>query len=78
MVDYAKRHPGKHRTAGLVRGLRRWDAFKGITEKRLRNAVDELLRLVIERKLLELTKFLIVTEEPAKNRRLTFTIEYRK
>jgi len=38
MVAYAKRYPGKHRTGDLVSGLKRCDAFKDITEKRLRNA----------------------------------------
>ena len=77
LVAYAKRYPGKHRTGDLVSGLKRWDAFKDITEKRLRNAVDELLRLAVVGKLPALTKSLVVREEPAKNRRLTFTVEYR-
>jgi Bifunctional DNA primase/polymerase, N-terminal len=77
MVAYAKRYPGKQRTGDLVSGLKRWDAFKDITEKTLRNAVDELLRLAVAGKLPALTKALIVTEGPAKNRRLTFTVEYQ-
>jgi hypothetical protein len=77
IITYAKRYPGKHRTGELVSGLKRWDAFKDITEKRLRNVVDELLRLAVAGKLPTLTKSLIVTEEPAKNRRLTFSVEYR-
>ena len=78
IVAYAKRYPGKHKTGDLVSGLKRWEAFKDITEKRIRNVVDELLRLAVAGKLPALTKSLIVAEEPAKNRRLTFTIEYRK
>jgi Bifunctional DNA primase/polymerase, N-terminal len=78
MVAYAKRYPGKHRTSDLVSGLKRWDAFKDITKKRLRNVIDELLGSAAAGKLPELAKLLIVAKEPTKNRRFTFTVEYRK
>jgi hypothetical protein len=78
IVAYAKRRPGKHHTGDLVRGLKRATAFDGLTDQSRRNAIVELLRLAVAVKLPELTKFLIVTEETARNRKPTFTIEYQK
>jgi hypothetical protein len=78
MVAYAKQHPGKHKTGDLVRGLKRWNAFEDITDKRRRNTIVELLRLAVSGKLDALTNFLTVTKQTAKNRKPTFTVEYRK
>jgi hypothetical protein len=79
IIAYTKRHPGKHHTGDLVHGLERAKAFDGLlTDQSRRNAIVELLRLAVAGKLPELTKFLIVTDETAKNRKPTFKIEYRK
>jgi hypothetical protein len=78
LVAYAKRHPGKHKTGDLVCGLKRWDAFEDITDKRRRNIIAELLTLAAAGKLDALTNFLIVTKETARNRKPTFTVEHRK
>ena len=61
-----------------MRGLKRWDAFADITDKTLRNVIDELLRLAAAGKLPALTELLTVTKQTAKNRKPTFTVEYRK
>jgi hypothetical protein len=79
LVAFAKKHPGKHKTGDLVRGLKRWDAFDGLlTDQVRRNTIVELLRLAVSGKLDALTKFLIVTKETARNRKSTFTVEHRK
>ncbi len=78
IVGFAKKNPGPHSTGDLVRGLKRWDAFADITDKTRRNVIDELLRLAAAGKLPAFTNFLIVTKQTAKNRKPTFTIEYRK
>jgi Bifunctional DNA primase/polymerase, N-terminal len=79
LVAFAKKHPGKHKTGDLVRGLKRWDAFDGLlTDQVRRNTIVELLRLAVSGKLDALTKFLIVTKETARNRKPTFTVEHCK
>jgi hypothetical protein len=78
IVAYAQRYPGRHTTGDLVSGLKRWDAFKDIGTKRLRNVINELLRLATAGKLPDLIDFLIIAKEPARNRKLTFAVEARK
>jgi hypothetical protein len=78
IVGYARKHPGKHCTGDLVRGLKRTSGFEDITDKTRRNVIDGLLKLATEGKLPAITEYLIVTKDTAKNRKNTFTVEYRK
>jgi hypothetical protein len=78
IVGFAKKYPGKHRTGDLVRSLRPKKVFEGLTAKTCRNAVDKLLKLAESGKLPALSDHLTVIRETAKNRRATYTVEYRK
>jgi hypothetical protein len=78
IVGYSKRHPGPHPTHDLVGGLKRWEAFADATSKTIRNVIDGLLRLAAAGKLPALSDHLTISRNTAKNRRTTYTVEYRK